>query len=104
MYEKTEHSKVRCFLHISRDAEIHTIPKTQNMGIVNLLSTGKLWENTNIPDVWVSYILCTPYFVCNRNPYNSENMGKLNFHSKGNVWENTNIPKLWVSYIFHVRH
>ena len=43
-YEKTEHSKVKCFLHILREAEIHTISKTKNMGIVNLLSTGKLWE------------------------------------------------------------
>ena len=41
-YEKTKHSKVKCFLHILGEAEIHTVPKTQNMGIVNLLSTGKL--------------------------------------------------------------
>ena len=57
-YEKTEHSEVKCFLHISREAEIHTISKTQNMGIVNLLSTGKSWENTNIPKVWISYNVC----------------------------------------------
>ena len=55
-YEKTEHSKVKCFLHILREAEIHTISKTQNMGIVNLLSMGKLWENTNLPKALVSYI------------------------------------------------
>ena len=30
-YEKTEHSKVKSFLFISREAEIHAIPKTQNM-------------------------------------------------------------------------
>ena len=48
---RKQHSKVKCFLHISREAEIHTNPKTQNMGIVNLLSTGKLWENTIILNV-----------------------------------------------------
>ena len=31
MYEKTEHSKIKCFLHISRETDIHAIPKTQNM-------------------------------------------------------------------------
>ena len=61
-YEKTEHSRVEHFLHILQVAEIHTIPETQNMGIVNLLSTGKLWENTNIPKVWVSYIFRTTLF------------------------------------------
>ena len=61
-YEKTKHSKVKCFLHILGEAEIHTVPKTQNMGIVNLLSTGKLWENTNIPKVSVSYIFRTTLF------------------------------------------
>ena len=61
-YEKTKHSKVKCFLHILGEAEIHTVPKTQNMGIVNLLSTGKLWENTNIPKVSVSYIFRATLF------------------------------------------
>ena len=61
-YEKTKHSKVKCFLHILREAEIHTISKTQNIGIVNLLTTGKLWENTNIPEVWVSCIFRTTPF------------------------------------------
>ena len=61
-YEKTEHSKVKCFLHISREAENHRIPQTQNIAIVNLLSTGKLWENINIPKVWVSYIFRTSLF------------------------------------------
>ena len=48
---RKQHSKVKCFLHILRETEIHTNPKTQNMGIVNLLSTGKLWENTSILNV-----------------------------------------------------
>ena len=61
-YEKTKHSKVKCFLHILREAEIHTISKTQNIGIVNLLTTGKLWENTNIPKVWVSCVFRTTPF------------------------------------------
>ena len=59
---KESYEKIKCFLHISGEAEIHTIPKTQNMGIVNLLSKGKLWENTNIPKVWVSYMFRTPLF------------------------------------------
>ena len=33
-YEKTEHAKVNWFFHISREAEIYAIPKTQNMVIV----------------------------------------------------------------------
>ena len=61
-YEKTKHSKVKCFLHILREAEIHTISKTQNIGIVNLLTTGKLWENANIPKIWVSCIFRTTPF------------------------------------------
>ena len=46
-YRKAEHSKVKTFLHISREAEIHTVPKT--MGKVNSHCTGKVWENTYIP-------------------------------------------------------
>ena len=61
-YQKTEYSQVKCFLFILQEAETHTIPKTQYMGIMNLLSIGKVWENTNIPRIWVSYILCTPLF------------------------------------------
>ena len=61
-YEKTKHSKVKCFFHILGEAEIHTVPKTQKMGIVNLLSTVKLWDNTNIPKVSVSYIFRTTLF------------------------------------------
>ena len=42
-YEKTKHSNAKCFLHILGEAEIHTVPKTQNMGIVKLLkSTAKI--------------------------------------------------------------
>ena len=55
-YEKIKHFKVKCFSHISREAEIDTIPKTQNMGKVNFDCTGKVWENTNIPKLWVSQI------------------------------------------------
>ena len=61
-YEKTKHFKAKCFLHILGEAEIHTVPKNQNMEILNLLSTGKLWENTNIPKVSVSYIFRTTLF------------------------------------------
>ena len=61
-YEKTKHFKVKCFLHILREAEIHTISKTQNIGIVNVLTTGKLWENTNIPKIWFSCIFRTTPF------------------------------------------
>ena len=61
-YEKTKHSKVKCFFHILGEAEIHTVPKTQKMGIMNLLSTGKLWENSNIPKVLVSFIFRTTLF------------------------------------------
>ena len=47
-YEKTEHSKVKCFLHISREPEIYTIPKTQNMGKVDFHSAAKAWETFQI--------------------------------------------------------
>ena len=57
-YEKTKHSKVKCFLHTLVEAEIYTVP----MGIVNLLSTGKLWENANIRTVLVSYVFRTTQF------------------------------------------
>ena len=38
-YEKTKHSKVKCFFHILEEAVVRTAPKTQKMGILNLLST-----------------------------------------------------------------
>ena len=49
-------------LSISREAEIYAISKTHNMGMVNLLSMRKLWENTNTPKVWISYVFRTPLF------------------------------------------
>ena len=61
VWEK-KHPKFKCFFHILGEAESHTVPKTQNMGIVNLLSTGKLWEITNIPKVSVSYIFRNTLF------------------------------------------
>ena len=39
---------------ISREVEIHTIPKIQNMGKVDFHSTVKVWENTNISNLCVS--------------------------------------------------
>ena len=75
-YEKTKHSKVKCFLHIMEEAEIHTVSKTQNMGIVNLLSTGKLWENANIPKVSVSYIFRTTLFRVKEEPIQFRKHGK----------------------------
>ena len=75
-YEKTKHSKVKCFLHIMEEAEIHTVSKTQNMGIVNLLSTGKLWENANIPKISVSYIFRTTLFRVKEEPIQFRKHGK----------------------------
>ena len=67
-YGKAKHSKAKCFLHILGEAEIHATHKTQNMGIVNLLSTGKFWENANIPKVLVSYIFHTTLFCVKSKP------------------------------------
>ena len=61
-YDKTKHPKVKCFLHILGEAEIHTTPKIQNMRIVKLPSTGKLWGKTNIPKDSGSYIFHTTIF------------------------------------------
>ena len=66
---------------------------SQNMRKVDFHSTRKVWENTNIPELWVSEI----FWVTQKYPYNSQNMGKVDFHSTGKVWENTNISNLWVS-------
>ena len=63
-YEKTEHSKFKSFLFISWEAEILATAKTQNMGIVNLLSTGKLWENTNILKVLVLLHIPHSFISC----------------------------------------
>ena len=99
-----ENRTFKCFLHILWEAEIHTIPKTQNMGTVNLLCTGKLRKNTNIPKYFL-HIGALLYFAWNRNPCNSENMGiwinpynfqnmgKVNSYSKWKIWENTSISK-----------
>ena len=62
-YEKTKHSKAKCFLHTLGEAGIHAVPKTQNMGIVNLLSTGKFLENANIPKVPVFIYSALLYFA-----------------------------------------
>ena len=59
------------------------------MGKVNSDSTGKLWENTNIPNV--RFLLG---FLVKRKP-----MGKVNFHSKGNVWENTRITNIFIYFM-----
>ena len=75
-YEKTKHSKVKCFLHILGEAEIHTVPKTQNMGIVNLLSTGKLWESANTPKFSVSYIFRTTLCREKEKPIQFQKHGK----------------------------
>ena len=66
---------------------------------VDFHSTRKVWENTNIPELWVSEI----FWVTQKYPYNSQNMGKVDFHSTGKVWENKNISNLWVSEIFWVK-
>ena len=39
------------FSNILDEAEIHTISKTEKL---DYYSTGKVWENTNISNVWVS--------------------------------------------------
>ena len=70
------------------------------MGIVNLLSTGKLGNLLSNGKTQIFQRLgflarsALLYFACNRNPQNSENIGKPNSYSTGNVWENTNILKL----------
>ena len=75
-YEKTKHSTVKCFLHIMGIAETHTVSKTQNIGIVNLHSTGKLWESVNIPKVSVSYIFRTTLFRVKEKPIQFRKHGK----------------------------
>ena len=87
----------------------------QNMEKVNLHSTGKVRENTEIShslrylaDLALMRTHEFPLFVngfrkCfgwSRNPYNSQNIGKVNSHSKEKIWENTHISKLIVSEIF----
>ena len=87
----------------------------QNMEKVNLHSTGKVRENTEIshslryladlalmrnhefPMFVNGFLKC---FGWSRNPYNSQNIGKVNSHSKEKIWENAHISKLIVSEIF----
>ena len=49
-------SKILCFLNISAETEIHTVSKTWEKWISE--AWFKLWGNTNIAKVWVSYIFC----------------------------------------------
>ena len=70
-YEKTEYSKVKCFLHISGESEIHTIPNTWEKWI----SIAR--ENFGKTQIFQKYGLLT-YFAWNRNPYSSRNIGKVN--------------------------
>ena len=67
---------MKCFWHILGEAEIHALLKTQNMGIVNLLNTEKLWENKYSKVFGFLYIL--HYSVLHeikthKNPKNMEN-------------------------------
>ena len=57
---------------------------------MNFHSTGKVWENTNIPKVWVSYI-----FSVKQKSVQFSKLGKVNSRNKENAWKNTNILKLW---------
>ena len=123
-YEKTEHSKVKCFLFIPQETEVHTIPKTQSMGIVNFLhvphsSISRVIETHTNPKTWENWVLIVretyektqkfqsyrtlSYFMRGINPYNFKNMGNVNSHSKEKIWENTNITNLRVSYIFQLK-
>ena len=74
-YEKTKHSKVKCFLHVLGKAEIHTAYKTRNMGLVNLL----VQENYGKTQIFqrFRFLIYSAlfFFAWNRNPYNSENLG-----------------------------
>ena len=79
-HEKTKYSKAKCFLHISRETEINTFPKTQNIGIVNLLSTGKLWEI-----MFRSFRFLIPHSFISR---------ELETHS---------VPKIWGKWLLIVR-
>ena len=64
------------FSNILGEAEIHTIAK--NMGKVNLHSTGKVWENTEISHI-VRYLA---------------DLELMRTHSIPNVWECTNSHKM----------
>ena len=49
----------------------------RNVRKLNFHSTGKLWENTNVSKVWVSYI-----FYVKQKSILYWKHGKMNFHSK----------------------
>ena len=91
-YEKTDHSKVKCFLHISRETEIHTMVKRIPIVRQKYQKTQKLHN----------YVFLK-YFSRSKNPHNFHNTGTVNPHYTGKLWDNTNIPKVWVSYIFRVK-
>ena len=81
------------FLHISREVEIHAIPKTWEKWILIKRETyGKTQTFQS------SRFL--KYFAWNRNPCNSQSMGWLNSHITGKVFGKINIPKLWVPKYF----
>ena len=83
-YEATNHSKAKCFLHILGEAEIHSVTKSQNMEIVNSLSAGKLWENTNIPKVLICYILHTTLFHVK---FSKKILDEVETHATLKTWE-----------------
>ena len=81
-YEKTDHSKVKCFLHISRETEIHTMVKRIPIVRQKYQKTQKLHN----------YVFLK-YFSRSKNPHNFHNTGTVNPHYTGKLWDNTNIPK-----------
>ena len=81
-YEKTDHSKVKCFLHISRETEIHTMGKWIPIVRQKYQKTQKLHN----------YVFLK-YFSRSKNPHNFHNTGTVNPHYTGKLWDNTNIPK-----------
>ena len=78
---KHKHSKATGLLHISCKALIHN---SQNMGKVNFHSKEKIWENTGISKLRVSYI-----FHLEQNSMQLPKHGKKDFHSTRKVWGNT---------------
>ena len=56
---KHKYSKGLCFLNILHSSilrEIRNPDNSENMGELNSYSKGNIWENTNIPKLWVAYI------------------------------------------------
>ena len=83
-YEAAKHSKAKCFLRILGEAEIHPVTKTQNMEIVNSLSAGKLWENTNIPKILICYIFRTTLF---HGKFSKNILDEAETHTTLKTWE-----------------